>query len=66
MPHLIKDVAEGVWKNSLILKVIGPEREEDEGLRPGGREESTGLFEQGCPHPHHPDPAEQLRGIKKK
>jgi len=29
MPHLIGDLAEGDWKNSLFLKVIGLERRED-------------------------------------
>lgn len=33
MPHLIRDGAEGVWKNSILLKVIKPERgEEPEGF----------------------------------
>jgi hypothetical protein len=29
MPHLIRDVAEGVWKNSLLLRVFRPETEEE-------------------------------------
>jgi hypothetical protein len=29
MPHLIRNVAEGVWKNSLLLKVIRLETGKD-------------------------------------
>ena len=51
MPHLIRDVAEEVWKNSLLSKVNRLETGEER----SSSTEATGLFNKECPHSYHPD-----------